>query len=203
MKKFFPLPEKLPQVKEMSGIGPVQFVASQRARRINITVKVNGAIRVAVPRRVRLRTAEEFVLSKREWIKRQLTRAGEKQAAAAEYSDRLNELDKTRAKNTISIRLQELAEEFGFSYNRLTIRNQKTRWGSCSAKNNISLNVRLALLPEELRDLILVHELIHTRIKNHGPLFWQKLESIYPNARELDRKVNSLGGLLRECTGRS
>jgi predicted metal-dependent hydrolase len=79
----------------------------------------------------------------------------------------------------------------------VTIRNQKTRWGSCSAKNNLSLNIKLALLPDELRDLILVHELVHTRIKNHGPDFWRELKSIYPDARKLDRQVNRLGGLLR------
>ncbi|MEA3348593.1 MAG: M48 family metallopeptidase, partial [Pseudomonadota bacterium] len=77
------------------------------------------------------------------------------------------------------------------------IRNQKTRWGSCSAKNNISLNIKLALLPDQLRDLVLVHELIHTKIKNHGPNFWQKLEKIYPQARKLDQQVNNHSGLLR------
>jgi predicted metal-dependent hydrolase len=64
-------------------------------------------------------------------------------------------------------------------------------------KNNLSLNIKLALLPDELRDFILVHELVHTEIKNHGPDFWRKLESIYPEARQLDRQINRLGGLLR------
>ena len=197
MRKNFPAPQKLPMVKDMDSIGPVTFVASQRARRINLTVKSTGEVRVAVPKRASLQSAEQFVLSKQGWIKRQLSRLGDTQSLADEYVERVKSLDIDAAAAGIAKRLDELATEFGFSYNRLTIRNQKTRWGSCSTKNSLSLNIKLALLPDELKDLILVHELVHTEIKNHGPDFWRKLESIYPDARELDRQINRLGGLLR------
>ncbi len=184
-------------IKNISEIGSVNFVSSRRAQRISLTVKADGKIRVAVPKRASMAEAERFVLNKKMWIKRQLNRLAGVDAVANEYAEKIKELDIDEAAAAIAARLQELADEFGFSYNRVTFRNQKTRWGSCSAKNNLSLNIKLALLPAELRDLILVHELVHTRIKNHGPLFWQELENIYPNARELDRRINHLGGLLQ------
>lgn len=197
MKRLFSSLKKSSQLKEIDEIGPVLFAPSHRARRMSITVKTTGEVRVAVPQRASMKEAERFVVSKREWIKRQLGRGQDFRMAVDEYTERVAALDIDSAVTEITARLQELAEMFGFSYNKLTIRNQKTRWGSCSNQNNLSLNIKLALLPDELRDLILVHELIHTKIKNHSPTFWRELESIYPNARELDRQVNRLGGLLR------
>jgi predicted metal-dependent hydrolase len=93
-------------------------------------------------------------------------------------------------------RLAHLAALHGFTYNRVSVRGQKTRWGSCSHKNNISLNRMLVHLPEALVDYILLHELVHTRIKNHGRLFWEALTQCLPNARSLDRELNQYWMLL-------
>ena len=189
--------QKLPTVINVDNLGPITFVSSSRAKRINVSVKAAGGIRVAVPKRASLKEAQLFVLSKQAWIEKQLIRLKKVQDEADKFSEKVKDLDINEATTKIATRLQELAQEHSFSYNRLTIRNQKTRWGSCSTKNNISLNIKLALLPDELRDLVLVHELIHTEIKNHGPKFWQKLEGIYPQARKLDQQVNNHSGLLR------
>jgi len=189
--------QKFPAVINVGNLGPITFVSSNRARRINISVKIAGEIRVAVPKRASLKEARQFVLSKQPWIEKQLLRLKKVHAEADKFSEKIKKLDINEAASTIATRLQELAHEHDFNYNKLTIRNQKTRWGSCSAKNNISLNIKLALLPDKLMDLILVHELIHTKIKNHGPQFWQTLEEIFPQARELDRQVNNHSGLLR------
>ncbi len=183
-------------IVDVHNIGPITFVSSSRARRINISVKADGGVRVAVPKRASLKEAERFVINKQPWIEKQLFRLKKVQDEADKFSEKVKELDINEAATKIAKRLQELAQKHGFNYNQLTIRNQKTRWGSCSAKNNISLNIKLALLPDELRDLVLVHELIHTEIKSHGPKFWQKLESIFPRAREFDRQVNNFSGLL-------
>ena len=190
-------PQKLPTTINIDKLGPITFVSSSRAQRINVSVKAAGGVRVAVPKRASLKDAQRFVLSKQDWIEKQLIRLKKVQDEADKFSEEVKELDINQAASKIAARLQELAQEHNFSYNRLTIRNQKTRWGSCSAKNNISLNIKLALLPDELCDLVLVHELIHTKIKNHGPKFWQKLEEIYPQARKLDQQVNNHSGLLR------
>ena len=82
------------------------------------------------------------------------------------------------AKKLLPPRLMELAQKHNFRFNKITIRNNKRNWGSCSSKNNISLNLQMMKLPDELIDYILLHELVHTEIKNHGPKFWEKLNEI-------------------------
>ncbi len=87
-------------------------------------------------------------------------------------------------------RTEELARQWGFRYNRLTIRNNRSNWGSCSAANNISLNLQLMQLPDELTDFILLHELVHTKVKNHGPDFWRMLDGVTGGqARRLAREI--------------
>jgi predicted metal-dependent hydrolase len=94
------------------------------------------------------------------------------------------------AKKLLPPKLTGLAQKHGFQFNRLTIRNNKRNWGSCSARNNISLNLQMMKLPDELIDYILLHELVHTKIKNHGPQFWAKLDELTNfRAREFSKQV--------------
>ena len=82
-----------------------------------------------------------------------------------------------------------MAKEHGFRYNKATVRNQKTRWGSCSAKNNISLNMQLMNLPKELIDYVILHELVHTKVKNHSKTFWATLDQYNHNAKQKNRAL--------------
>ncbi|NJM14311.1 MAG: M48 family metallopeptidase [Bacteroidales bacterium] len=86
-------------------------------------------------------------------------------------------------------RLQLLADRHGLTYMGLRLKNMKTRWGSCSAKNNINLNIHLMRLPVGLADYVMLHELMHTREKNHGPRFWASLSTLLPNARAIDKEL--------------
>jgi predicted metal-dependent hydrolase len=99
-------------------------------------------------------------------------------------------IDCQKARRRLVSRLDELSQVHGYTYNRVFIRNQKTRWGSCSAKNNISLNLQLARLPVELMDYVILHELVHTRIKNHSQAFWDQLNGLVGEAKQLDRRLN-------------
>jgi predicted metal-dependent hydrolase len=88
-------------------------------------------------------------------------------------------------------RVKELATVWGFSCNRVTFRNNKTRWGSCSRDNNISLHIQLMRLPRHLTDYIILHELVHTVHKNHGKQYWQLLDKVTGgNAKKLDKEMN-------------
>lgn len=103
----------------------------------------------------------------------------------------LTEIYRFEAKRILPIRLVELASKFNFPFNNVTIRNNRRNWGSCSSKNNISLNLQMMKLPDELIDYILLHELVHTKIKNHSSKFWDKLNEITNmQARELAREVH-------------
>jgi predicted metal-dependent hydrolase len=85
--------------------------------------------------------------------------------------------------------LRYLAGEHGFNFNHVTIRQQKTRWGSCSPKNNISLNIKLVLLPEALLDYVLLHELVHTRIHNHSRKFWAELDKYVVDSKVIAKRL--------------
>jgi predicted metal-dependent hydrolase len=95
------------------------------------------------------------------------------------------------AKIYLPKRLKELADKHGFKYQNVSIKNASTRWGSCSSANNINLNLHLMRVPEHLIDYVLLHELAHTVVKNHGEKFWLLLEQCYPNARKADKEMNN------------
>lgn len=93
------------------------------------------------------------------------------------------------AKQYLPLLVAQLAQKHGFRFNRVVIKNAKTRWGSCSYTNNINLNLHLMRLPEHLCEYVILHELAHTVEKNHGPRFWALLDKISGDARGLDRQL--------------
>ncbi|MCP3849441.1 MAG: M48 family metallopeptidase [Gammaproteobacteria bacterium] len=97
---------------------------------------------------------------------------------------------KDYAKHYLKERLDQLSVQFSLPYHRLTVRAQKTRWGSCSSKKNISLNYRLLFIEKKSLDYILVHELVHTLHMNHSSAYWTYFESLMPDARVRDREIN-------------
>lgn len=102
----------------------------------------------------------------------------------------IEEAWRVEAKRILPGRTQQLADQFGYHFNKLTIKNAKSRWGSCSAANNINLNLQLMRLPVELCDYVILHELVHTKHKNHQKPFWSELEKVLPGARKLDKQLN-------------
>ncbi len=166
------------------------FERSRRAKYLNISVKPFKGVRVAVPQGVSFTIAEHTVHSKVHWIQKHIARIKRLEKNYILVSNDNIEIDRKKAREILIGRLDFLAEKFGYSYNRVFIRNQKTRWGSCSTKNNINLNIRLLLLPEELMDFVILHELIHTKFKNHGKEFWEELLQKEPHAGILDDQIN-------------
>ena len=175
---------------KIDGVGPVLFERSAKAKHLNITVKPFQDVRVAVPKGVSRKEAEEVARAKVPWIQKHQTKMKRLEREYNTLSEHAVQIDRKKARALLVARLDELAKKHGFTYNRVFIRNQKTRWGSCSAKNNISLNVKLLLLPEDLRDFIIFHELVHTRVKSHNNDFWTELLKVEPKARVLAKRVN-------------
>jgi len=165
-------------------VGTIRYERSDRAKRIIISVKPKF-VKVAIPKRQSFKNAQQFLDSRIEWVKGRVHEI-KKQVAKAKL---LIPIERENARKILCQRLAELAQKHNFTYNRITIRNQKTRWGSCSSKNNINLNMNLLHLPPDLMDYILLHELVHTRIKSHGKPFWDELETIVPRARKIDKKL--------------
>jgi len=169
---------------EIEGIGVVLFRRSRRAKRIRISIQDPERITVAVPYGASFDRARAFTTSKREWILKQRARLHRTPVLDPKMLQ-----DPKAAGENLLLRLEALSHLHGLPYRRASIRNQTSRWASCSPKNNISLNLRLALLPEPLVDYVLIHELVHTRIKNHGIQFWEMLEGRLHGARLLDKEL--------------
>ena len=171
-------------------IGTVFYEKSSKAKRVVIYIKSPTDIRVAVPNFISMKKAESFVNQKLNWIKTHQNKLKQK----TNVLDRDNQIT-SKDKKMIAERVDYLAEKFNFKYGNITLRKMKTRWGSCSAQNNISLNIGLVALPKDLRDYVILHELVHTKIKNHGSKFWNELGKIVQNPKLVSRKLKSEYGL--------
>ena len=174
---------------EIDGVGPVLFERSKRAKHLNISVMPYKGVRVAIPHGLSYKKAEEFVRSRTDWIIKNSDRMKRLEREHAAKSGAVLDIDRAKAKRKLSRRLNYLSAEYGFTFNRVFIRNQRTRWGSCSHKDNISLNVKLIRLPDELMDYVILHELVHTRFKNHRKQFWDELDKILVNAKGIDAEL--------------
>ena len=163
-------------------IGLVLFKKSNQAKRILISIREVSNVRVSVPFNISFKSAEQFVCLKTNWIRNNLKKISKNKT-------KLEEVDKNYARKILKKRLDQLCEKHNFLYSNLSIRNQKTRWGSCSAKNNISLNAKLTSLPKELMNYVILHELVHTRVKNHSKDFWNTLDKYVQNSKKIDKKL--------------
>lgn len=181
---------------EIAGIGPIRVNRKRRTRFMNLTVKPFSGVCVTIPHGVSVRQAEKFVASRKVWITKHLLQARQMETLRLRASDRIDGIDRKQAAKYLVRRLTVLAERNGFSVRKVSVRNQKTRWGSCSADNNISLNVNLIHLPSQLMRYVILHELLHTRIKNHSRHFWTELDRLVGDARALRSRLNGYSFLL-------
>jgi hypothetical protein len=177
------------------------FVRHPRARRYLIRVTSEGTVRVTVPRWGSKREAEAFAMRERTWIEKQLRRTEamrerherERHTANGELtttgSERSPGADAQRAligraRNELPPRLLELAARHGLIVSRISIRNQRWRWGSCSRTGHICLNWRLVTMPDSVRDYVLIHELMHLKRMDHSPKFWKLVAEAFPPYKE-------------------
>ena len=157
-------------------LGEVTLSQTLRARRISISVRATGTVRLSFPYGVSQKRALAFLDQKAEWIGAARERLARKQASMppqlspAEQKAHVEELRRA-AKADLPGRIARLSEATGLKYEKLSIRASRTKWGSCSGRNHISLSLFLMALPEHLRDYVIIHELCHTVHHNHSPRF--------------------------------
>ena len=169
----------------------VHFVRMRQARRYVMRVRPDGDLRVTIPRGGSRREAEQFVERHRAWAERQR----EQMTAPKRTPDEIRAL-RLRAAAELTPQLLALATAHGLTVARVTIRDQRSRWGSCSPKGHIALNFRLLLMPPEVREYILIHELMHLKQANHSRRFWRLVEAAYPRFREAERWLRRHGSSL-------
>jgi predicted metal-dependent hydrolase len=179
-------------VSELAPTGAVYFVRHRRARRYLLRVDHDGRVRVTIPRGGSRREAAAFVNRHLDWIARERARLT---PSALTFEER--HVQRQQARRELPARLVELAAEHGLTVARVSIRNQRTRWGSCGRDGHISLNWRLILMPPEVRDYVLVHELMHLRRLDHSRAYWRLLAAACPGYREARQWLRTHGASLR------
>ena len=183
------------RIVEIEHIGEVVMQKNRQSRYLRISVKSDGAVRLTMPVRAAWQHGIDFLSEKKAWIveQQQIMLEKRKKLPVVDPPSRSEVL---AAKQRIAGRVAELAKENGYRYNRLTFRRQKTLWGSCSSTNNISLNISLMYLPEELVDYVILHELAHTKVKDHSSRFWAEMDICLGSsgaAKKLRKKLRGYG----------
>jgi len=167
---------------------------SKRARRLRLAIYCDGNFVVTAPRSISQSIIDQFIIKKSQWvvdkldyfrsISGQVFTKGTKKDYA-KYKDQALDLAQSR--------IEFFNKNYGFKFNKINIKNQKTRWGSCSRKGNLNFNYKIALLPQRLADYIIVHELCHLKEFNHSQKFWNLVAMIMPNYLEIKNELKNSG----------
>lgn len=159
-------------------IGDIVFRKRKGICRVSIRVHPRRGVSVSVPYLVPYAAAIAFFRLKRDWVIQTIKRQQERYKDVPKADSQQIEAMRSQARVELPVRLAQLAERYGFSYNRVTIKHNSTNWGSCSSRNNINLNLNIVRLPAPLRDYVLLHELCHLRHHDHGQAFHLLLEHV-------------------------
>ena len=175
----------------------VEYTIVRSSRKtMSLEVKPDGRVFVRIPRRVSDADAKRFVESKADWLKKTLIKVEERNAQnppAEKFSETELKIIKKKAKKEIPILVDYYAPKIGVSYGRISIRAQKTRWGSCTADGNLNFNCLLILLPERVMRYVVVHELCHRKEMNHSKRFWAEVSKVLPDYKILRKQLKDDG----------
>lgn len=162
-----------------------------KSRRKTIAIQVNSDLSVTVraPYGVTEKYIEKFLNKNEAWISKQMNEIKVKKKSVESGNVENVTLDKIKALadqalEIIPTRVEYFARIIGVTYGNITIRNQKTRWGSCSSKGNLNFNCLLMLAPPEVLDYVVVHELCHRKQMNHSTAFWSEVEKAFPDCKK-------------------
>ena len=168
-------------------IGEVKYKHSKKAKYIRIVINHNSQVSVVIPKYYNIRDAIEFVHSKKNWIQKNKIRIDQKKKLKLKLSN----LELEKFWNDTKQKMILLSDMHQLNFYELIFKTLKSRWGSCSHNNVICLNNILYYLPEHLKEYIMLHELTHTKIKNHSSIFWEELEKICPNSKLKRRELRN------------
>ena len=163
-----------------------KIIRSNR-RSISIQVTNEAELVVRAPFSMTDQKIRAFLKEKETWITKHLKFAEEQKRQAEEEGKLSYEeimLLAKKAKDSFAEKTDFYAKQVGVDYGRITIRNQKTRWGSCSESGNLNFNCLLMLAPEEVQDYVVVHELCHRKEMNHSQAFWKEVEKVLPDYKK-------------------
>lgn len=167
---------------------------SRRARRMRLAVYCNGAVVVTTPFDLQENIAERFIREKTRWLFEKIKFFKQfKGQTIARYSNNNYLKYKETARILIEKKVNHFADKLGYRYSRISVKNQKTCWGSCSRKANLNFNYKILFLPENVQNYIIVHELCHLKEFNHSKRFWGLVASSMPNYLQIRNQLKKGG----------
>jgi predicted metal-dependent hydrolase len=157
-----------------------------------MTIKAGGEILISGPKWASISTIEDWMRSKASWILQKVDELQNIQPKPSKQESRKEyENYKTIALKIAKEKVSQFNKIYQFAFNRISIRNQTTRWGSCSKKGNLNFNYKIALLPDECADYLVVHELCHLQQFNHSPAFWELIAKTIPNYKHIRKALRA------------
>jgi len=174
----------------------VNIIRSDR-KTLSIQLKT-GEIIARAPLHMKDEEIYSFIESKKSWVEKNLAKIEKREKAISEvqpFTEKEIKALAEKAKVIIPERVRYYAPKIGVTYNRITIRCQRTRWGSCSSKGNLNFNCLLALFQIEVIDSVVVHELCHRKHMNHSPQFYAEIEKVFPEYKKWHKWLSDNGGV--------
>ena len=179
-----------------------QYELIRSARRtLSVEVRVDGTVIVRAPKKCPQSEIDRFLKERQDWIREKLLLMKARQRDAEKVqplSEEERNLSREAAREAIGQKLWYYASRMGVTYGRVSIRDQKTRWGSCSAEGNLNFNWRLIMAPPGVMDYVVVHELAHRKEMNHSRNFWKVVEEAMPDYRKYKAWLKENGNILHQ-----
>jgi len=173
----------------------IDFTLKRRrgVQSVRLAIYSNGIFVVTAPKWYPLYIINKFLAEKAEWIYNKLKNVDFAELKFKQKTEKINyQTQKETTRKIIKKRLDFFNRYYNFEYNRISVKNQKSCWGSASCKGNLNFNYKVANLPDDLRDYVLVHELCHLKEMNHGGEFWKLVAEIFPNYKSLRKKLKNI-----------
>lgn len=173
---------------------PYTLKISMKAKRLRLAIHPGGSFVVTAPKNLNQNTIDEFILKKSKWVIDGINRLSKVKDVFKFKNTKTEYLKyKEEARILVEKKVLEFNKIYNFEYKNIRIKNQKTRWGSCSTKGNLNFNYKIALIPERLADYIVVHEICHLGEMNHSSDFWDLVEKAVPDYKERRRELKKSG----------
>lgn len=166
---------------------------SLRSKNLSVRISRAGEVLVTKPKRISMTYVESFITRKKSWIISKIEYMLSLPPVKPKLSREEYTILKEKAQLIAEKKVKHFNQNYNFSYKRISIKNQKTRWGSCSSKGNLNFNYKIALLPDELVDYIIVHEICHLGQMNHSEKFWELVAKTIPEYKKHHRTLKSRG----------
>jgi hypothetical protein len=167
---------------------------SKRAKRMRVAIYCDGSCVVTAPKTIHQTIIEKFLIAKSQWVLDKIEYFSKFKGDAWKIGSQQDYLKyKDKALEIAESRIEYFNQFYGYKWNKITIKNQKTRWGSCSRKGNLNFNYKIALLPQKMSDYIIVHELCHLGEFNHSQRFWNLVAKGTPDYLDIRKDLKKHG----------